>query len=72
MQALEGVDGLAVHLLACTGSLAELRDLLEQPCQAQLQPLQPVLAEHGCLDALGLLQASHGLSAEALETWKVR
>ena len=72
VQACEGVDGLAVHLLASTGLIAELRELLEQHCEAQLQPLQPVLTEHGCMDALGLLQAADGLAAEALATWQVQ
>ena len=71
VQALQGVDSLAVHLLACTGSRAELRELLQQPTHALLGPLQPVLEAHGCLDALGLLQAARGHSQLALSTWQV-
>ena len=72
MQAPEGVASLAVNLLARAGCMAELRELLEGPHQALLQPLEPVLREQGCLDALGLLQAASGLSSEALDTWRVR
>ena len=70
--ALQGVDSLAVHLLACAGSRAELRELLQQPGQALLSAVQPVLEAQQCLDALGLLQAARGHSQPALSTWQAR
>ena len=71
VEALPGVDTLALHLLASTGARAELRELLQQPTQALLAALQPVLEAQGCLDALGQLQAARGHSQLALSTWQV-
>ena len=72
MEALEGLDTLAVHLLTMLGNTAQLERLLSGSNAADLDTVAPALERQGQWHALALLKVSQGYLNDAVRIWKVR
>ena len=72
VEALDGIDTLAVHLLAELGRTTTLESLSSSSNAVDLQAVTPVLQRHQQWHALAILEAANDQATGALDIWKVR
>lgn len=71
VEALDGVDTLAIHLLALLGWTTELDRLAAGSSGASLESVAPLLQQQGQWHSLAMLSVARGRPEDALQIWKV-
>ena len=73
VEALDGIDTLAVHLLAegTPATASSLSHFAAQPNHVSLLAVERILANRGLVHAMALLCSQHGEPRRALQLWQV-